>query len=148
MSDKSPVVLVVDDNGDLQVILRRILEMEGFRVLTAGNGQEGLALLKDSRPDLLLLDIRMPGMDGLQFLERARRCSDAFVIMLTAARYVALISRALSTGADDYITKPFRAAELVAWIRSKLRRSGGRASSAGPGTAADRGPWGGRLTTG
>ncbi len=121
--EKSARILVIDDEPDMLALIERILKPEGYDVLLAADGVFGLSNLRQTEPDLVLLDIIMPGPDGLEVLQRIRQSSDIPVIMVTAKRDSASLEKALSFGADDYITKPFRPAELVARVRTKLRRT-------------------------
>ncbi|MFC2066945.1 response regulator transcription factor [Chloroflexota bacterium] len=120
--EESTTILVIDDDPDMLALFESILKPKGFNVLSAKEGAFGLRLLKQTRPDLVLLDIMMPSPDGLVILQGIRQSSDAPVIIVTAKRDTDSLQKALSSGADDYITKPFRPAELVARIRAKLRR--------------------------
>jgi len=117
-------ILVVDDDQNLLRMVSRTLEMEGFQVLTAGDGESALALLEKDKPDLVLLDIMMPGLDGFEVLKRIRQRSSVPVIMLTAKNEVTTVRDTIGLGADDYIRKPFSIVELLARIRCKLRRAG------------------------
>ena len=119
---KSHTILVIDDEPDMLNLLERILTSEGYRVILAADGNYGLTLTRDDSPDLILLDIIMPGPDGFTVLESIRKYSDTPVIMVTAKRDAESMRKALALGADDYISKPFRPAELVARIHAKLRR--------------------------
>lgn len=101
------------------------LEREGFDVASAGNGETALALARSFRPDVVVLDLMLPGIDGIEVCRRLRSFSDAYVVMLTARAEEADKIEGLSTGADDYITKPFSPGELVARIRAMLRRPRG-----------------------
>ncbi len=105
-------------------MLSRTLESEGYGVILADNGSSVLALLEDRRPDLVILDIMMPGLDGFQVLNLIRQRSNIPVIMLTARCEVTTLRDALSLGADDYVRKPFGRGELLARIKAKLRRAG------------------------
>jgi len=116
-------ILVVDDDQNLLRMVSRTLEMEGFQVLTAGDGGSALALLEQHKPDLVLLDILMPGLDGFEVLKRIRQHSSVPVIMLTAINQVTAVRDTIGLGADDYIRKPFSIVELLARIRCKLRRA-------------------------
>ncbi len=118
-----PHIMVVDDNQDMLKIINRTLELEGYTVITASDGQAALALLEEHSPDLVILDIMMPETDGFQVLELLRERSNVPVIMLTARREPLLVQKALLLGADDYIKKPFRPLVLVARVRAKLRRA-------------------------
>jgi two-component system alkaline phosphatase synthesis response regulator PhoP len=117
-------VLIIEDENELIKVLRSYLEKGGYGVLTAGRGDTGLALWEKTRPDLVLLDLNLPGMDGLDVARAIRRQSETPVIMLTAR--VEEIDRliGLELGADDYITKPFSPREVVARVRTVLRRAG------------------------
>jgi two-component system response regulator MprA len=118
-------VLIVDDDPKLLNMLRRTLTYEGLRVLSATNGNEALAELQARRPDLVVLDWFMPGLDGLGVLERMRASGDkTLVLMLTARDAVEHRVEGLESGADDYLVKPFAPAELLARIHALLRRPG------------------------
>ncbi len=121
--EKSATILVIDDEPDMLALIERILKPKGYDVLLAADGVFGLSHLRQAEPDLVLLDIIMPGPDGLEVLQSIRRSTDVPVIMITAKRDTVSLQKALSFGADDYITKPFRPAELVARVRTKLRRT-------------------------
>ncbi len=115
-------ILVVDDDKDLVNLLERILVEEGYQVVKAYDGNSALTVLEEQRPDLIILDIIMPGLDGLKALDVIRRDHDVPVIMLTAKRDAATARDAFTTGADDYIRKPFRKFEILARVKAKLRR--------------------------
>ena len=119
-------ILVVDDDTDIRALLRELLERRGFSVAEAADGRQALQELYGGRPDLVLLDVGMPGMDGWTTLERIRELSDVPVVMLTARSAELEKTRGLRAGADDYVTKPFGRQELLARIEGLLRRSGGR----------------------
>jgi DNA-binding response OmpR family regulator len=123
-------ILVVDDDTDIRALLRELLERRGFSVSEAADGRQALQELYGGRPDLVLLDVGMPGMDGWTTLERIRELSDVPVVMLTARSAELEKTRGLRAGADDYVTKPFGRQELLARIEALLRRSGGRETSA------------------
>lgn len=114
-------VLVVDDEKNLVKLLRDYLEREGFEVHEASDGVAALEAARRVAPDLVVLDWMLPGLDGTQVLGELRRCSDAYVIMLTARSEEVDKVVGLSAGADDYLTKPFSPGELVARIRAMLR---------------------------
>ncbi len=121
-----PLVLLVEDEAALVTLLRYNLEREGFRLVDARDGEEALVLAKEERPDLVLLDWMLPLMSGLEVcrqLRRAPETRDVPIIMLTARGEEADKVRGLDSGADDYITKPFSPAELVARMRAVLRRA-------------------------
>lgn len=120
------VILVVDDEERVRALLREYLSREGFQVLTAGDGREALDVARRNRPDLIILDVMMPVMDGYEFLRRYRDGARATtpVIMLTARVEDADAVLGLEAGADEYVTKPFSPRVLVARVRAMLRRSG------------------------
>jgi len=116
-------VLVADDDPKLLKMLQRTLVYEGFRVLSAANGTEALAQIQAHRPDVVVLDWLMPGVDGISVLERLRAAGDkTLVLMLTARDAVEQRVEGLESGADDYVVKPFAPAELLARIHALLRR--------------------------
>jgi DNA-binding response OmpR family regulator len=123
-------VLVVDDDGDIRGLVRELLERRGFAVSEAKDGREALQEFYSGRPDLVVLDIGMPGMDGWATLERIRELSDVPVVMLTARSAELEKTRGLRAGADDYVTKPFGRQELLARIEALLRRAGPRQAAA------------------
>ena len=116
-------ILVVDDTRNVQVLLNDFLGGQDFEVLSASDGREAVEVFHQSSPDLILLDIMMPNMDGYQFISHLRRESSAPVIMITAKQQEADIIRGFDLGADDYITKPFRLRELLVRMRAVLRRA-------------------------
>ena len=116
--------MVVDDEQAILRLLNRTLEPEGYGVILADNGSSALALLEEHTPDLVILDIMMPGLDGFQVLDLIRQRSNIPVIMLTSKTEVTTLRDALALGADDYVRKPFGTRELLARIRAKLRRAG------------------------
>ena len=118
----SRTVLVVEDERPLAETLRFNLEMEGYRVRTAEDGVEGLSMARALQPDLVLLDLMLPRLDGLDVLRGIRETSQTPVLLLTARTSEADRVRGLDLGADDYITKPFSLAELKARVRVHLRR--------------------------
>ena len=132
---KRASVLVIDDDADIRGLLRELLGRAGYEVVDSSNGREGLRALYGSAPDLVLLDVSMPEMDGWQTLERIRDVSEVPVIMLTARTPELEKVRGLKAGADDYVTKPFGRQELLARVEAHLRRSGDRVEQ--PGTYAD-----------
>ena len=115
-------ILVVDDEAPIIDLVRGYLEREGMEVIAAGDGLTGLELIRDRSPDVVVLDVMLPGIDGFEVLRRARTFSDAYVIMLTARSEEIDRIVGLSVGADDYLAKPFSPRELVARIRALLRR--------------------------
>jgi DNA-binding response OmpR family regulator len=124
----SQKILVVDDELDIVKVVRAYLERGGFRVITASDGQQALAAFRHEKPDLIVLDLNLPRMDGLDVCRAIRRESDTPIIMLTARVEEADKLIGLEIGADDYIVKPFSPREVVARVRTVLRRSGGAAS--------------------
>src|SRR6202163_2707877 len=116
-------VLVVEDEPQIAQIVRDYLQHAGFAVLTATDGAEALALGRERTPDLLVLDLGLPGMDGLDVARRLRRDTDIPIIMLTARVEESDRLRGLEIGADDYVTKPFSPREVVARVRAVLRRA-------------------------
>jgi len=120
--EKKPHILVVDDEQYVTKLVERTLEDAGYAVTVSNGGSSALAMLAEKEPDLVLLDIRMPELDGYQVLERLRESSDVPVLMLTAVHEKTAIAHSLGLGADDFIEKPFRPRVLVARIRAKLRR--------------------------
>ncbi|MBI3962131.1 MAG: response regulator transcription factor [Deinococcus sp.] len=116
-------ILVIDDDPAVTSVLRRGLSYEGFAVDTAGSGAEGLALARDRPPDLVILDIMMPGLDGLEVLQRLRAADAQLpILLLTAKDAPADQVQGLERGADDYVVKPFTFEVLVARVRALLRR--------------------------
>ena len=120
----SKTIMVVDDEERLRSLLRTYLVQEGFRVITAGNGREALRLARQEKPDLIILDIMMPEMDGYEFMRAYKQNASAAVIMLTARVEETDSVLGLELGADDYVTKPFSPRVLMARVRAVLRRVG------------------------
>ena len=116
-------VLVVDDEPTLRDVVVRYLEREGFRALVAADGSEAETVLREQAPDLVILDLMLPGTDGLELCRRIRARSSLPVIMLTARGEETDRIVGLELGADDYVTKPFSPRELVARVRTILRRA-------------------------
>ncbi len=117
-----PKILVVDDEPSILNLVAAYLRPEGYEVYTAADGPSGLQAARAYQPDLVVLDIMLPGMDGVELLTRLRRESDVYVILLTAKTEETDKIVGLSVGADDYVTKPFSPRELVARIKAALRR--------------------------
>jgi DNA-binding response OmpR family regulator len=115
-------ILVVDDEKRLLNLVRGYLEQENYEVVTAGNGREALFVAREQPPDLIILDLMMPEMDGWEFLRQHRRQQNTPIIMLTARVDDVDKIAGLEMGADDYLTKPFSPRELVARVRAVLRR--------------------------
>ncbi len=122
-------ILVVDDELPFLESLRFSLERQGYRVLTAMDGLAGLRVARAERPDLVILDVMLPGMDGFKFCQALRKESDVPVIMLTARDDETDKVVGLELGADDYVTKPFGLRELLARVRAVLRRREGAADT-------------------
>jgi two-component system, OmpR family, alkaline phosphatase synthesis response regulator PhoP len=125
-------ILVVDDEAAILKSVRAYLEREGYTVLTAVDGPSALKEARTARPDLIVLDVMLPGMDGLEVLRRLRQESEVYVLMLTAKAEETDKVVGLMVGADDYLTKPFSPRELVARVKAILRRgrTGGTAEPA------------------
>jgi DNA-binding response OmpR family regulator len=116
------LALVVDDEQPLVQIVQTYLEREGFEVIAAGNGEQAVDAAREHAPDLIVLDLMLPGIDGIEACRQIRAFSDAYIVMLTAKADETDKIIGLSTGADDYLTKPFSPGELVARVRAMLRR--------------------------
>jgi DNA-binding response OmpR family regulator len=123
MAAKKVSVLVVDDDVHILRMMQRILELEGYRTLMANSGGNALDLFNEETPELVLLDITMPGMDGYTVCQRIREFSPVPIIMVTAKGNDEEKVKGLDAGADDYVTKPFASKELVARVRAVLRRA-------------------------
>jgi len=115
-------ILVIEDDKDIALGIRIVLTRSGFDVASSGDGKQGLRVFHTSRPDLVVLDIGLPGLNGWQVLERIRDLSDVPVLILTAHGNEADKVRGLHSGADDYLTKPFGNQELAARVEALLRR--------------------------
>jgi DNA-binding response OmpR family regulator len=133
-ADRPVRVLVVEDSAVFQAIIREALEREGFSVVLAHDGHEGLQLARELEPPVVILDLNLPGLDGLEVCRRLRQFSDAYVVMLTGRDDEVDKLVGLSAGADDYVVKPFSGRELVARVRAMLRRP----RSGGPSDALRR----------
>lgn len=127
-------ILVIDDEPSIVKLVTAYLKPEGYEVYTALDGPSGLKAARSFKPDLVILDIMLPGMDGIELLSRLRRESEAYVILLTAKTEETDKIVGLSVGADDYVTKPFSPRELTARVKAALRRL-----QAGAGTGIDAG---------
>jgi len=131
-SPPNPVrVLVVDDEAPIRSVVRGFLEREGMQVAEASDGPAGVEEARTFAPDVVVLDIMLPGFDGLEVLRRIRSFSDPYVIMLTARAEEVDRIVGLTVGADDYLTKPFSPRELGARVQALLRRRRGAATGAG-----------------
>jgi DNA-binding response OmpR family regulator len=117
-------ILVVDDKANMRTLVREYLSAEGFRVVTASDGRNALYTARQEKPDLILLDIMMPEMDGYEFIRVYRKEKDTPIILLTARLEESDKVLGLELGADDYITKPFGMRELAARVRAVFRRAG------------------------
>ncbi|MEW5988999.1 MAG: response regulator transcription factor [Chloroflexota bacterium] len=131
------LILVVDDEPKIVKLARDYLERSGFRVATAADGPNALAVARHERPDLIVLDLNLPGMDGLDVCRALRRDSEVPIIMLTARVEETDRLIGLELGADDYVTKPFSPRELVARVRAVLRRTQGSGRQPGRLRAGD-----------
>jgi two-component system alkaline phosphatase synthesis response regulator PhoP len=126
ISDTRPIILIVDDDMDSLLPLKRSLERENYKVVEAYNGQEAILKATAETPDVILLDLMMPGMDGYEVCNRLKKeitSKNTQIIMLTARDDVGDKVRGLELGADDYVTKPFNLSELKARIKTALRRT-------------------------
>ena len=132
MSVKKSLVLVVDDDIRILRMMKRMLELEGFQTTVANSGETALKTFEKETPDLILLDIMMPEMDGYTVCQRIREFSQVPIIMVTAKGDDKEKVAGLNIGADDYVTKPFSASELAARVRAVLRRIGGQDRPAEP----------------
>jgi two-component system alkaline phosphatase synthesis response regulator PhoP len=115
-------ILVIDDEPAITNLVTAYLKTEGYEVYTAADGTAGLKAARAFKPDLIILDVMLPGMDGIELLSRLRRESEVYVILLTARTEETDKIVGLSVGADDYVTKPFSPRELVARVKAALRR--------------------------
>jgi DNA-binding response OmpR family regulator len=118
----TPSILLVDDELPILELVRGYLEREGYAVATAAEGPAGVDLARSSHPDVIVLDVMLPGLDGFEVLRQIRTFSDAYVLMLTARAEEVDRIVGLSVGADDYLVKPFSPRELVARVKALLRR--------------------------
>ncbi len=122
---KRPLVLMVDDDADILALLGDLLRLEGFSVVGAEGGRRAFLLLRQWRPDLVLLDLVMNDIDGLQTLRLLRRCTGVPIIVVTACCEAPVLQQALELGADDFVAKPFGLSELLERIRLHLESGGG-----------------------
>ncbi len=123
MTTAKPLVLVIEDEEPIRCFLRAFLERRGFHLVEAATGEEGLALAEEHRPALVLLDLGLPGMDGLEVIRRLRAWSATPILVISARGKEQDKVDALDAGADDYLTKPFGVAELAARMRVSLRHA-------------------------
>lgn len=131
-----PTVLITEDDSELRSFLSSTLQADGYRTLTAANGGSALSMISSHCPDIVLLNLGLPDMDGLEILSSVRKWSDVPIVILSSRTDENSVVRALDMGADDYIVKPVRTPEFLARIRAALRH--GARMGAGPGLAADR----------
>jgi len=127
-----PTVLVVEDERDIREVLRRYLERAGLSVLTTGTGAEAIRLLTSAPPDLVVLDLGLPDVDGTDVLREVRAAGSIPVVVLTARSALEDRIRGLQLGADDYVTKPFSPHEVVLRVQAVLHRAGGLETSGHP----------------
>jgi two-component system alkaline phosphatase synthesis response regulator PhoP len=130
MPSTTTTILVVDDEQSILDLVSAYLHREGYQVYTAMDGRAALEAARSYRPDLIVLDVMLPGMDGIELLTRLRRESDVYVILLTARSEETDKIVGLAVGADDYLTKPFSPRELVARVKAVLRRQRGESGPA------------------
>ena len=123
METVNPSILIVEDEVYIREFVRRVLSSGGYTVNFASNGVEGLEQFYKTLPDLIMLDVKMPDMDGWEMLERLRQVSDCPVIMLTMSGATSDVIKGLELGADDYLVKPFGVQELIARVNTVLRRT-------------------------
>ncbi len=121
--EEQETILLIEDNADLAQLVQLLLRRAGYRVLIAGNGQDGLEQAAEDAPDLILLDVLMPDLDGWQVYEKLQHVTDAPIIFLTALGDEHNLTYGLGLGADDYITKPFGYKELVTRVKAALARA-------------------------
>ncbi|MBN9315708.1 MAG: response regulator [Devosia sp.] len=133
--ERTPHILIVDDHREIRELLAKFFTRNGLRVSVANGGGEMRQLMRNGAPDLIVLDIMMPGEDGLSLCRQVRQDSDIPIILLTAVSEETDKVVGLELGADDYVTKPFNPRELLARVRAILRRAAGSPRQA---PAADR----------
>lgn len=123
MQDESNqrLIMIVDDDQALGEMLSIVLESEGFKTVTCLDGWRAVEMFPILQPDLMLLDVMLPGLDGVQVAQRIRQNSNTPIIMLTAKSDTTDVVKGLEAGADDYVSKPFEVVELMARIRARLR---------------------------
>ncbi|WP_028265317.1 response regulator transcription factor [Arthrobacter sp. MA-N2] len=121
----SGVAVVIEDDDDIREVVHAVLEASGLEVYAAGNGVDGVAAVRLHNPDVITLDLGLPDIDGIEVTRRVREFSDAYIVMLTARAREVDTLQGLAVGADDFITKPFRARELLARVETLLRRPRG-----------------------
>ena len=121
--DRGATILLIDDDAQVRTLLSRLLKQDGYQTVEATDAPTAMAVVVDDRPDLVLLDVIMPNIDGIDLLQQIRAASDVAVIMLTGLGNEADRVLGLRMGADDYVVKPFSPGELTARIESVLRRA-------------------------
>lgn len=122
--DNFPTIMIVDDDNLVSELLNTFLQREGYRVIMARDGTSALGLLQVCSPDLILMDLIMPGINGVALLSVVRRHSQVPIIMISAISEPSFVQKALADGADDYVTKPFKLPVLKASIEALLNKSG------------------------
>jgi len=120
---RNRLILAVDDDERTLEMLERVFELEGYNTVLAKDGKSVLALFDEHPPDLVLLDIMMPGLDGFEVINMIRQRSDVPIVMITAKCDMQSLRYSIDLGADDYVLKPFSTHELVSRVKSKLRRA-------------------------
>ena len=115
--------LVVDDDSEFTDLIKIILEPNAFQVFVANSGEKGVALAKEVRPDIVILDLYMPGMDGWQVCKQIRKFSNVPIIILSAINKPGMVAQALDAGADDFLLKPMPSEILIAHLRKSIRRA-------------------------
>jgi len=129
------VLLTIEDDDDVRLMLRMVLEDEGYDVLEAGNGGDGLAVFANEKPSLVLVDLKLPDMSGFDICRAIRQTSDVPIIIVTAQESSFDVVAGLESGADDYVTKPFVPKELAARIRAHMRRVQAPRTNSEPATS-------------
>lgn len=134
-------ILVVDDEPAMVGALGALLGQAGHRIVAAYDGEEALRRFRSDAPDLVLLDLAMPGMDGATVVQRIREESDTPIVVVSGERERTATAELLDAGADDYVRKPFRADELLARVRAVMRRTGARQAASTPSSALAESGW-------
>ncbi len=120
----SKIILTIDDDAAITELLSMLLQTHGYEVLTANSGESGVGLIEEKKPDVVILDLMMPGMDGWQVCKETRKFSNVPILVLSALDDPSMIASALDAGADDYLVKPVSSNILVAHINKLIRRTG------------------------